>query len=77
MKEDGKIPNTNKQISGKEKVHSESNVFENSASKANSLINEEFYHENRHQAGISPALLLVNAPLVDTDDQYINKNKER
>jgi replication fork clamp-binding protein CrfC len=77
MKEESKIIAANKKISKKGKMHSESNDFTTSANKANSLINEEFYHSERKSTGISPALILNNAPLVDTNDQYIAENEER
>jgi hypothetical protein len=77
MFEDKKTIKANKKISQKGKVHSESNQFDTEANAANSLINEEFYHNERQRKGISPALLLNNAPLVDTDDQYINQREER
>ncbi|MFZ3588153.1 hypothetical protein ACOI1C_02515 [Bacillus sp. DJP31] len=77
MDEDKNIIEANNKISNKTKVHSESNVYDTSASRANSLINEDFYHKERSRTGISPALLLVNAPLVDTDDLYLKQNEER
>ncbi|MFD1736553.1 hypothetical protein ACFSCX_08240 [Bacillus salitolerans] len=73
MKEDKDMIEVNLNLSGKEKVHSESNIFDNEATRANSKINDEFYHGNRNNSGISPALLLNNAPLVDTNDQYIDE----
>jgi hypothetical protein len=73
LNEDQRVIQANKDISQKEKVHSESNVFDTSANRANSMINDEFYHKERCKAGISPALLVTNAPLVDTDDKYRTK----
>jgi hypothetical protein len=75
--EENKTISANKHISQKGKVHSESNDFGTSANTANSKINEEFYHKERQGKGVSPALLLNNAPLVDTDDHYLNQSKER
>ncbi len=76
MFKDEKRKKMKKEFSEKLISNNEGIELETSVSEANSLINEEFYHENRHQEGISPALLLVNAPLVDTDDQYVtNKRK--
>ena len=77
LREDQKIINTNKKISQKGKVHSESNVYDTAANRANSKINQEFYHEDRRKPGISPALILNTAPLVDTDDQYLEENEGR
>jgi hypothetical protein len=67
------ILETKIKISKKGKVHSESNIYETEATMANSKINEQFYHNKSRSIGISPALLVNNAPLVDTDDQYLEE----
>lgn len=67
MNEDQKIIETNLKITNKEKVHSESNNYDTQANEANSRINDEFYHQDRDRTGLSPALILNNVPLVETD----------
>ncbi|MBM7660836.1 hypothetical protein JOC85_001608 [Bacillus mesophilus] len=48
------------------------------AVRANEKINEDFYENKRNLAGVSPALLLNNAPIVDTDDlYYLDQNEEK
>jgi hypothetical protein len=55
-----------------------SNIFDAEADRANEKINEEFYENKRNLAGVSPALLLNTAPIVDTDDlYYLDQNEER
>ncbi|WP_246945895.1 hypothetical protein [Bacillus pinisoli] len=47
-----------------------------SATMANMKINEEFNKDRSNPSGISPALLLNNAPLVDTDDLFLGQKEE-
>jgi hypothetical protein len=48
------------------------------AVSANEKINEDFYEDKRNLAGVSPALLLNTAPIVDTDDlYYLDQNEKR
>ncbi|MBM6617248.1 hypothetical protein [Bacillus suaedaesalsae] len=67
MNDINKVTETNNKITQKGKVHSESNNFDSEANAANSKINDAFYHNERENPGISPALILNNVPLIETD----------
>ncbi|WP_456278282.1 hypothetical protein [Bacillus sp. AK128] len=65
-------------MTDKKSVGSENYMGDPKADLANEKINKDFYENKRNLAGVSPALLLNNAPIVDNDDlYYLDQRKER